>query len=373
MNKHVMYLVSEPWYFVNHRLAHAVALLDAGWRVSVATRDGRRRDEAVTAGCTVHDFDMRRGGSPFSTAVEALRLRRLVRRERPDVVHAVALKPVALALGLFTLRRRPALILSINGLGISAVDASPTLILVRRLLRWAGARQRVELLFQTSADQSAVVGSDQLGTVIPGVGVDLNEFAVQPKPPTPPIRIVFLGRSVRSKGLTDLALAGDHPLLADVDIQIDAYCTDDTDSPGALTEAELSAVRSARAMNLHAATSNPAAVLAVAHAAILPSRAGEGVSKFVLEALATATPVLLSAESGSGEVITAGTQGLVFTGGDADSLASTIAEFATMSEEAREEMGQRGRTLAEARYGLGVILPAVVRLHESVTQKRRDT
>ena len=34
----VLYLVSEDWYFVSHRLPLAVAALTAGYEVTVATR-----------------------------------------------------------------------------------------------------------------------------------------------------------------------------------------------------------------------------------------------------------------------------------------------------------------------------------------------
>ena len=36
--KHLMFLVTEDWYFVSHRLALAVAARDAGYTVSVVTR-----------------------------------------------------------------------------------------------------------------------------------------------------------------------------------------------------------------------------------------------------------------------------------------------------------------------------------------------
>ena len=41
----VLYVVSEPWYFANHRLDHAKALITAGFDVHVATRAGHRADE----------------------------------------------------------------------------------------------------------------------------------------------------------------------------------------------------------------------------------------------------------------------------------------------------------------------------------------
>ena len=48
MARKILYLVSEDWYFVSHRLPMARAAKQAGYEVHVATRvdDLRRRDHA---------------------------------------------------------------------------------------------------------------------------------------------------------------------------------------------------------------------------------------------------------------------------------------------------------------------------------------
>jgi glycosyltransferase involved in cell wall biosynthesis len=366
MTPTVLYVVSEPWYFVNHRLEHAQALLASGFRIEVATRRGDRFDEAAAAGCVMHEFDMARGLAPWEAAREIVRLRRLVRVVRPQIVHAVALKPVALCLPLLAALRRPALVLSVNGMGLTAVDGSLALAAIRRVLRWAGRRRSVVLLFQTRADQRSVTGSTTEGVMIPGVGVDLRTFLPRPKPPPSPLRLVFLGRAVRSKGLIDLVDALSDERLVHGGVHVDLYCATDEGSPGALDAAEMARIRNCPLMTVRKPTSDPAAVLGGAHAAILPSQAGEGVSRFVLEALATGTPVLLSSESGSGEVIEPGRHGLVFSARNPRSIADTLVEFGSLGADERDQMGRAGRELAEKRYSSDVILPEVVALHRNL-------
>lgn len=48
----LLYLVSEDWYFVSHRLALAVAAQDAGYDVVVATR-------VTDAGAAIQDAGLR--------------------------------------------------------------------------------------------------------------------------------------------------------------------------------------------------------------------------------------------------------------------------------------------------------------------------
>lgn len=371
-DQRILYVVSEPWYFANHRLDHAMGLMEAGFDVHVATRTGDRLDEIRAAGCTVHPIAISRGrATPGEWWKEMRRVRAIVEESRPDVVHAVALKPIALTLPLL-IGRRPALVLGVNGLGISAVDSSRSLAAFRRLLRMVGRRRGVRLLFQTRSDQAAVSGDDDgsLGTVIPGVGVDIAEFTPHPTPVEPPLRVVFLGRAVRSKGLTDLADAACDSRLAEHQIEIHAYCALDHASPGALTAAELNEIGEAEQITVHPPTSSPERVLADADAAILPSRAGEGVSKFVLESLASGTPILLSENSGSGEIIDHGVHGLVFSSADPSALADALIEFSTWSPERRCEVSTAARRLAEERFSTDVIVPAIIALHLEVIEER---
>jgi hypothetical protein len=99
----LLYVVTEDWYFVSHRLPLAVAAQENGFEVAVATREGCHGDVIRNAGIRLIPFSLsRRGGEPIS---EVTALWRLYRHEQPDLVHHVALKPVmfgALAAGCRT-------------------------------------------------------------------------------------------------------------------------------------------------------------------------------------------------------------------------------------------------------------------------------
>src|SRR5271169_5449381 len=89
----VLYLLTEDWYFVGHRMPVARAARDAGYEVHVATRvkDHGRAIEAE--GFVLHPIDWRRGSiNPFHLAATVRTVRRLYRELKPVLLHHIGLQ-----------------------------------------------------------------------------------------------------------------------------------------------------------------------------------------------------------------------------------------------------------------------------------------
>src|SRR5574338_667382 len=94
MARKILYLVSEDWYFVSHRLPMARAAQRAGYEVHVATRVGDCAEDIQHEGFRLHPIHWRRGNmNPFRLLAAALETRRVYRQINPDLVHHVALVP----------------------------------------------------------------------------------------------------------------------------------------------------------------------------------------------------------------------------------------------------------------------------------------
>src|SRR5271169_3550002 len=120
----LLYVVSEDWYFLSHRLPMARAARDAGFDVHVATRvqDGATAIEAE--GFTLHPIPFARGSlSPSATLATLTALRRVNSEVAPDVTHHVALQSTVLGL-VATVGRRIACVNAFIGLGYAFTSAS---------------------------------------------------------------------------------------------------------------------------------------------------------------------------------------------------------------------------------------------------------
>jgi Glycosyl transferase 4-like len=82
-------------YFLSHRLPLALAALREGHEVIVATRVGSQGQEILDAGFRLIPLEYLKCETRSFDDLRAIReLQTIYRRENPDIVHHVALKPI---------------------------------------------------------------------------------------------------------------------------------------------------------------------------------------------------------------------------------------------------------------------------------------
>ena len=182
--KRLLFVVSEDWYFVSHRLHLGEAAVRAGYCVGVLTRVSSCKQQIERAGIQVIDWPLNRSSrNPFSELRAVGAVVSAMRDFKPDVIHAVALKPVlysSLAAHLVGLKRR---VFAMGGLGF--VFASKRLFarLVRPLVVWAlrvalnGTKTRVVLQNPDDLELLTAAGvAPERIRLIRGAGVDTDAF-----------------------------------------------------------------------------------------------------------------------------------------------------------------------------------------------------
>ena len=123
----LVYLVTEDWYFLSHRLPMALAAQRAGYDVHVATRVDKAQARSIEAH-GLHAASARlaaRQPNPLIVLSIMRQVRDLYRRLKPDIVHHVALQPSVIgslaALGLPVARLN-----ALAGLGFVFTSRSPS-------------------------------------------------------------------------------------------------------------------------------------------------------------------------------------------------------------------------------------------------------
>ncbi len=336
----------------------ARAARDAGFRVLVVARLGAYRDRIAREGFTPVALSLHRGGlNPLRDAVSLLRLIRLYARERPTIVHHVALKPVLYGSLAARLTRVPGVVNALAGMGYVFLSRDVLARLLRPMVRAAFRalfmRPNVRVILQNCDDRDLLVraGAVRADSVrlIAGSGVDLAAFSPSPEPTGPPV-IMLVSRMLWDKGVGEFVEAAQ--LLTREGVRARFVLVGDTDpsNPAAIPGNQLRAWGASGVVEWWGHREDVAAVYAQSHVVCLPSYR-EGLPKVLIEAAASGRPMIATNVPGCREVVRHGGNGYLVPARDATALAGSIR---TLVEDpvARHRMGQEARLLAEREFGV---------------------
>ncbi len=355
----LLYIATEDWYFLSHRLPMARAAQAAGFEVHVATRvvDGAAAIEAE--GFTLHPVPFARGRvSPAGTLKAIAALRRIHHAVEPDIVHRVAVQSTVLD-SLAALGRPVASVNALTGFGYTFTSGSARARLLRPvmsgLLRWLLNRPGQIVLVQNPDDREAMLA---LGidpghiALIPGSGVDVDQLTPQPEPASPP-KVAFVGRLLEDKGIRILVEAQRLLRRRGSAIELLIAGTPDAANPGSVSPQEVAAWTRDAGITWLGHVTDIASLWARAHIAALPSRR-EGLPKSLLEAAACGRPMIATDVPGCREIVRPGETGLLVPFGDAHALAEAIETLAN-APELRAHYGAAARRLAVEEFSAEAI------------------
>ena len=366
----LVYLVTEDWYFLSHRIPMALAAQRAGYDVHVATHvvNGGARIEAL--GFTLHPLAWRRGSvNPLDLIAIVREVRALYKRLAPDLVHHVALQPSVV--GSFAAWGLP--ITQLNafaGLGSTFTSQSLKSRVVRpvlkTLLRLILNRRRSAALVQNGDDRDAMtaIGVDAARVfLIPGSGVDVDVLTPMPEPDGE-VTLGYVGRLLEDKGLRTLIAAHDLLTQRGVPVRLLIAGQADPANPASIGEAEIDSWKRRPGVTLLGHVNDVREVWAKAHIAVLPSRR-EGLPKSLLEAASCGRPMIASDVPGCREIARHGVNGLLVPADDAPALAAATEQLAR-DPALRRLYGAAGRKLAETEFSSDRIGRKTVALYDGL-------
>ena len=344
----LLYLVTEDWAFCQHFLPMARAAQACGYEVVVATRVRDRAEQIAAEGCRVVPLENERGSlGGMEILLSMLRMVRVVRAERPDVVHCIGLRMVVLGGMAAKLAGAGKLVLAPTGLGHLWIENGPiercgrpvVRLLVGRWLRGPATRY----LFENPDD----VGEFSLDprasdvTLVGGAGVDPADFAVVAAPPAPPVKIAIVSRMIAPKGIAESVTAVRAARDLGAEVELHLFGAPDPSNRRSTSEADLRAWSAQPGIFWHGPSADVAGVWREHHVAMLLSYR-EGLPRCLVEAAAAGRPIIATDVAGCREVARDGREGLLVPRNDIDATARAVVRLA-------EDPALRARRGAAAR------------------------
>jgi glycosyltransferase involved in cell wall biosynthesis len=321
--------------------------------------------------------DLHREISPLRDARAIIRLARIMRRERPTILHTHTAKAGAVGriAALFAGGARPRIIVHTFHGHVLRGYFNPLVAQGFRLLeRWL-AKFTTSLIAVSPEVRDDLV---QLGVaptekfVVVRLGISLDERVggnsdvrdetrrvLGVKPET--FVVGWVGRMTAVKRTDDVLLA----FRRLHDEHADSYLCLVGDGPDrAHLERYAHALGVAQRCLFLGYQDDVARFYAAMDVLLLPS-ANEGTPVSVIEALAAGRPVVATRVGGVPDVVRDGTDGFLVEVGDTDGLAAHLAELAR-DPDRRIEMGERGRARVFERYAVDRLVDDVDRLYRSL-------
>ena len=346
--------------------------------MDVAARVREHAEEIRQEGFALRPIGWRRRGDGLAGGVRAIiEIARLYRRERPDIVHHVALKPVLFGgiarwLAFARSADAPASIDSIMGLG-SGFSATTIGGRLRRpplglALRLMADGKRDWIVVQNPEDRAALAGIGvDTGRIalIRGSGVDVAWFTPLPDPGGDTVTVALVSRMLRDKGVLEAVAAIRRLRGHGLAVELLLAGSTDPDNANSLSVQTLRSLTTEPGIEWLGPVADVRTVWRRAAIAVLPSTYGEGVPKTLLEAAACGRPMVATDAPGCREIAIEAETALTVPVDDVNALAAAMEKLAGDAA-LREKFGKAARALVEAKFSAESIGRQTVALYESL-------
>lgn len=305
--------------------------------------------------CQETEFE-RRGMNPVKDLHLFHTYQQILRQVRPDMVVTYSIKPNVYGGIACTLAGIP---YCVNVQGLGTAFQKPGICQMVTLM-YRVALQKAKVVFfeneenaQTFLDRHIL--KPQKIRVLPGAGINLEEYPLVPYPENDRFHFLYLGRIMEEKGVRELGTAMRRLFKEQgrrVVLDVVGFCEEDM-------QEQINKMVEAGSMIFHDFQSNPNPYFEQTDCVVLPSH-HEGMSNVLLEAAATGRPVITSDIHGCQETVDQGKTGLLCHVGDADSLYEQMLHMTQLSREQREQMGLAARRKMEREFDKKLVVQRTI-------------
>jgi len=367
-NPKLLYVINHMDWFWSHRLPLAEGARDKGYDVCVAASGAGGNEKLSQAGFTGLEL-----GAADNPVRFWLGLHKLLKAEKPDILHVITIKYAFLCGLVALLHPNIRKVYTIAGLGylFSGEGLKPGILraILSPFFKLVFRDKRSKIIFQNPDDMAIFISrgfarEDQC-SLIRGSGVDTQQFTpAQAEDNTKTPLVVMPTRLVHDKGVAVFIEAARILKSQGVEAHFQIAGGVTRHNPLAISEEEIKAMTADGAAKWLGKVDDMPALLRAACIIAYPSYYREGIPKVLLEAAACARAIITTDHPGCREVVDHGRNGLLVPVKDADALAAAMAELLGDPVK-RAAMGKLSREKAEKEFDVRLIVQQTLTVYES--------
>ena len=205
----LLYFVSEDKYFLTHKIDHILYAMKKNIEVLVICKKTLKKKNPLLNNVTIRYFDFdRKTLNPFKIILTIVRLYKIIKSYKPNIIHNTALKPILLGSAASLFFSNIYVINSIVGLGYIYINSNIKTKLLRILLnfplKFFLSKKNFFTVFQNSDDETFFKLRCKINKsfLIRGSGVDIEKFYPENKKKI--YDLVYHSRMLKDKGIIEL-------------------------------------------------------------------------------------------------------------------------------------------------------------------------
>ncbi|MCG2758775.1 MAG: glycosyltransferase family 4 protein [Desulfobacteraceae bacterium] len=377
MNRRLLFLVTEDWYFWSHRLPIARSARDEGIEVLIAAIINKHKERIEKEGFRVIPISLKRKSKNIIKEIYSiLEIIRIYRKEKPDIVHHVAIKPILYGSFAAWIAGVPYVVNALTGLGFIFIKKGWLASAIRKLIvfiyRLAFLSKNTFAIFQNPEDLKLFVDlhivKNNRVVLIRGSGVDTAHFLNLPEPAGIPV-ITLASRMLWDKGIKELVDATRQLHNNGVKCRTVLVGIPDPDNPASIPEHVLRDWHAEGIVEWWGYRSDIADVFARSNIVALPSYR-EGLPKVLLEAASCGRSIVATDVPGCREIVRNNINGFLVPPYDSKSLAAALKAL-IKNPKLRARMGTRSREIVMAEFSEEIVVKQTMELYKKIGLTQR--
>src|SRR5690625_49090 len=351
--KKILFLVNHDIVIYNFRKELVERLLEEGYEVYISSPYGERIDYLTSMGCHYIETKINRHGTNIIEDLRLLRTyKRIMKDVSPDVVLTYTIKPNVYG-GMAAQSLDIPYISNITGLG-SAVENGGVMQKISVLLYKRAFRKVQTVFFQNKEnmqffnERKIALGKHKL---LPGSGVNTEQFSLLEYPSDEVIRFVFISRIMKEKGIDYYLEAAKYikEKFPNTEFHICGFSEEDYED--ILKEYEEKGI-----IIYHGMVRDIRTILKDMHCTVHPTYYPEGMSNVLLESAASGRPIITTDRSGCREIVDHEVNGYLVELKDSQDLIEKIEKFISLTHTQRKSMGMSGRNKIENEFDRQIVV-----------------
>lgn len=324
------------------------------YEVSICLPDGGFVKDMINMGCKFIKCALldRHGTNPVKELKLLSYYKKILKKHKPDVVFTYTIKPNVYG-GIACAKLGIPYVANITGLG-TAVENGGIMQKVTLALYKAGLKKAQKVFFQNTENRDFMVSHKVVKgayDMLPGSGVNLNQYTVTEYPNGETIDFLFIARVMKEKGIDQYLEAAKYirAKYPQTRFHVCGVCEQDY-------KERLTKLQNRGIITYHGLVSDIAAMHTISSCTIHPTYYPEGLSNVLLESCACGRPIITTNRSGCREVVDNGINGFVVKEKNSRDLIAKIEAFLALSWEERKQMGLAGRQKVEQEFDRRIVV-----------------